>query len=131
MRAKRFKYESIDQKTVAEYLKLRNVFFTISIAGVYLTVGQWAELMRLGYRTGTPDIFILEPRGQWRGLFIELKKLVKIVTPKGKVKIEKGNVKLAQLEWQIEARKRGYASEICFGADEALECIREYLDDNT
>jgi hypothetical protein len=122
------RHEAIAQKSIAEYLRYRNVFFTISIAGAYLTVGQWAELIRQGYTSGTPDIFIFEPRGPYHGLFIELKKLVKTYTPKGKVKIEKGNVKLEQLQWQVEARKRGYKSEICFGVDEAIEVIKEYLD---
>lgn len=65
---------------------------------------------------GVPDMFLAVPVSPFHGLYIELKK------PKG-YKISKN-----QLDWQKRLRAMGFASEICIGADKAIDMLHTYLD---
>jgi len=63
---------------------------------------------------GVPDMFLAVAIAPFHGLYIELK------MPKGKPSAN-------QLKWQRELREQGYASEIVFGADRAIELLSQYL----
>ena len=63
---------------------------------------------------GVPDLCLPIPISPFHGLFIELK-------------TKKGKVSSNQRKWQNKLRGRGYASEICFGADEAIATLEQYL----
>jgi len=64
---------------------------------------------------GVPDMFLPVAVNPFHGLYIELK-------------TRKGKVSAKQKEWQRRLRLQGYASEICFGADRAIEILQQYLD---
>jgi hypothetical protein len=68
-----------------------------------------------GLRTGIPDLFLPLARGGANGLYIELKRT------KG------GVVSEAQNFWIETLLNRGYWAVVCYGADEAIEAIIEYL----
>ena len=65
--------------------------------------------------SGIPDMFLPVAIAPFHGLYIELKAL-------------KGRVSPKQKDWQRALRQQGYASEIVFGADRAIELLHQYLD---
>lgn len=69
---------------------------------------------RMGLRPGTSDIFIAIPTKRWHGLWIELKWGKNKATP-------------AQLEFINDMRSQGYYAEVIWGADDAIQLIKDYL----
>ena len=64
------------QTQVCEYLRYQypNALFNSDLAGsMRLTIGQAVQLKSLRSNRGFPDIAIYEPRGEYHGLFLELK----------------------------------------------------------
>jgi hypothetical protein len=43
------------------------------------------------------------------------------------MKTRKGKVSPAQRAWQKRLRGMGYAAEVCYGADDAIATIEQYL----
>ena len=74
-----------------------------------------AKFKREGLRSGIPDLFLPVPRGVFCGLFLEMKRTKGSVTSK------------EQFIWLEYLNERGYKTEICKGADEAIATIKEYL----
>ena len=101
------------QLYVKQYPELR--FLSGSLNGVRLSIGQAVKAKNAGMKKGYPDIFLPVPRGQYAGLFIELKKR------KG------GRIDPEQRVWQEFLLSQGYDHHFCRGADEAWERILGYL----
>lgn len=74
-----------------------------------------ANLKKEGVKAGVPDMCLPVARGQYHGLYIELK------TAKGKVQKN-------QNEWLNALNKEGYATKVCYGWLEAKESIERYLE---
>lgn len=74
-----------------------------------------ARLKAEGVRAGFPDLALLTPRGEYHGLFVELK-------------TDKGTAKPSQKEWQQRLLDQGYAAVIARGADVAIRYIEDYLE---
>lgn len=74
-----------------------------------------AKLKAMGVKRGFPDLSLLVRRGQYSGLFVELKKL------KG------GVVSPEQEEWRTQLNKEGFYATICHGWIEAVAVIEQYL----
>jgi hypothetical protein len=97
----------------------REVLMTCSPAGfkmpksLRMIFSLWARAM--GYRPGTSDVWLLEPRGPYHGLFIEFKR------PGG------GVVSKDQRKFMAKAQKRGFAAVICHTAEEAKRIREQYL----
>lgn len=92
-----------------------DTLMTIAPNGIKLTMMQGVRFKRMGYRAGTPDILIFEPKGKWHGLFLEMKR-------------EKGGVVSEhQKEFLKRANERGYYAVVCRGFDEAKKVIDEYF----
>lgn len=72
------------------------------------------RLKAQGVKAGVPDLCLPVPRGECHGLYIEMKYGRNKTTPK-------------QEEWLEALRKQGYKTEICYGADEAITVLKEYL----
>lgn len=104
------------QVAVANWLKLVHpkVCFTISPSGMKLPIWIAMMLKAMGYRSGTPDLLIFEPRGGYFGLFVELK-------------TEKGVTSANQKEMLNELEARGYKAAVCFGYEVAIQFIDKYL----
>ena len=104
------------QKAVVNYLRMLkgNLLFNGSAGGVWTSKAQGNKLSLAGYRKGWPDLIILEPRGGYHGLAIELK--------------VKGNyASIYQKEVIKQMRERGYKAEVCTGFDQAKETIDSYF----
>ena len=76
-----------------------------------------ANLKRQGVRAGVPDLCIPVANGGYHGLYIEMKA--------GKNKPTDN-----QVRWLELLRRNGYAAFVCYGAENAIECIRRYLHGN-
>ena len=88
------------QKMVAEFLDNMPILWTASSNGIKLSIGVAKKLKLMGYKKGSPDIYIFEPIGKWHGMTIETK------SPVGKPTKD-------QIEWQIKLFNRGYYAIIC------------------
>lgn len=92
--------------------ELRYLFATLN--GVRLPVGLAAKTSRMGMRRGVPDIWLPVPSNGHHGLVIELK-------------IPGNRATKEQKDWLDQLKFSGYRALVCYGADEAIETIREYL----
>lgn len=112
------------QIAVIQYIheKHPQTLFTIPPNGFKLPIGVAVALKAMGYKKGSPDIMIFEPRRHWHGLFIEMK------TPKGEGQT-KGTLKPEQKDWLCKLDSRGYCTAVCFGAQEACQVIDAYFSD--
>lgn len=73
------------------------------------------KLKEEGVLAGVSDLFVAEPRDEWHGLFIEMKRV-------------SGGATSDRQEWFIqEMRIRGYRAEVAHGADEAWRIFLEYM----
>lgn len=74
-----------------------------------------ARMKMLGVKAGVPDLFLPVARGEWYGLFIEMKRR------KG------GKLSPLQVDWMEALGRQGYKTVVCFGADAAITAIEDYL----
>lgn len=72
------------------------------------------NLKRQGVKSGVPDLCLPVPRGKYHGLYIELK-------------AGKNKASQKQREWLRALREQNYAAMVCYGCDEAIEVITQYL----
>lgn len=93
--------------------ELANIF-AIPNAGAGAQKGQAGKMKAEGVKPGVPDLFLAVPRGGRFGLFIEMKAMG------GKASIE-------QAGWIARLTMFGYDARICYGADEAIAAIEDYI----
>lgn len=74
-----------------------------------------ARMKAEGLRTGVPDICLPVARGGNHGLYIELKRR------------KNSRVSADQIRWIENLMAQGYAAAVCYGCDEAIEIIQNYL----
>ena len=72
------------------------------------------QLQREGLKPGVPDVCLPVARGGWHGLYIELK-------------WAKNKPTDHQLEWLEALTAQGYLAVVCYGWQEAVEVIEDYL----
>jgi hypothetical protein len=89
-----------------------------SLNGVRLTIGQAVKAKRAGMKRGFPDISLPIARGQYHGLFIELKKPGEYPTAE-------------QKEWCRALRGQGYYADIQAGFELAQDTLIRYLNLNS
>ncbi len=120
--------EKIIHKQVCQYIRMQypGVLFNSDLAGsMRLTIGQAVALKSLRSDRGFPDIIIYEPKGQYHGLFIELKKDGERVTNK---KGFPATPHIAEQFLIIERLKsKGYWAGFAVGFDEAKSLIDLYM----
>lgn len=68
-----------------------------------------------GVKAGVPDLFLPIPKGDYHGLFIEMKRK------------DGGQLTKAQIGWLDKLNKQGYMARCCHGADNAIALIEHYL----
>ena len=74
-----------------------------------------ARLKAEGVRAGIPDLFLAVPRGQWAGLFIEMKRR------------RGGRVSSEQEAMLACLAESGYGVSVCKGWDEARAALEAYM----
>jgi hypothetical protein len=109
--------EANQQEIVVKYLRLAypDALYCASAGGMWTSDSQRIKMARTGYVKGFPDLFIYEPRGEYHGLAIEMKK------------VKGSKIEPEQVQWQEQLRNRGYCSYICKGSEEAIKQIDEYF----
>lgn len=112
--------ESDEQIALFEWAKLmQNQHPELSLLhaignGGKRNIREAARMKREGVKAGVSDIMLPVARGDYHGLYIELK-------------AGKGKPSDKQKWWIEETTKQGYMSRVCVGWVEASEVIKEYL----
>ena len=68
-----------------------------------------------GAKPGVPDMFLPVQRGEYAGLFIEMK-------------VKGGSIRDIQEQWIFSLRNQGYRVDVCWGQDDAMATLLAYLD---
>jgi len=108
--------EFFEQVEVINYIEKNypELLYCASAGGMRTSIGTGAKMKRMGYKKGFPDLFIYEPCGGFFGLAIELK-------------CDKGTVQPHQTAWLGKLTMRGYKAVVCYGHEEAINTIKDYL----
>lgn len=110
------KPEQVLQIQAANWLRLKypKLLWTISPAG--LIIGRHIGILavRMGYRKGTSDLIILEPRGPYHGFMVE-------------IKWGKNTTSEGQDVFLAEALERGYHTAVCYTFQEIVKAIDDYM----
>ena len=77
-----------------------------------------ARMKAEGVKKGVPDLMLPVARGGYHGLFIEMKRR------------QGGRVSPEQAGWLRNLEVMGYYTAVCFGADDAIKVIDDYLRGN-
>lgn len=117
-----FLTERHNQIELVRWLRWKRVLFLGTLNGEFGLGGARsgmvaiAQAKQVGLEKGAPDILLLEPRGGYHGLALELKHA-------------KGGVLSSEQKVWLEAlRRRGYMAVCKNGAPAAIKCIADYLD---
>lgn len=73
-----------------------------------------ARFKRMGVKPGVSDVHLPIPRGKYHGLWIEMKSA-------------NGRVSSEQSRFLAAMRKYGHKTAVCYGWEEAVAVIEEYL----
>lgn len=73
------------------------------------------RLKAMGVKRGVSDLFLPVARGEYHGLWVEMKRQ------------DGGRVSKEQREWLEGMKKNGYSAHVCKGWQEAAEVIERYL----
>jgi hypothetical protein len=82
------------------------------------TIQQGVRQKAMGKKPGVPDIFMAIAKKGFHGLFIEMK--IKGLK-------QHGGVTPSQKERMNLLVENGYMCQVCYGADDAMACVIEYL----
>ena len=115
--------EHDEQVAVCQWLSMQHpeVLYWANPNGAQLAgnvarrAAQMNKLKAEGFLPGVADITIAEPRGQWHGCFVEMKRA-------------KGGALSENQEWFLaQVEQRGYYTIVAHGFDQAVELIEMYL----
>lgn len=76
---------------------------------------EGARLKSMGVKSGVPDLCLPVARGKHHGLYIELK-------------TKSGKVSDAQKWWQAELNGQDYLSAVCYGWEQAIKVLADYME---
>lgn len=114
--------ESAEQKSLVRWFGLQYPKLTMFAIpnGAHLAGDARQRAIKMtnmkaeGLVPGVSDLFLMLPKGDKGGLFIEMK-------------ATKGTVSDAQQDFINEAIAAGYEAKVCFGFDDAKSAIESYL----
>ena len=93
--------------------------------GGYRSGREGRNFKLMGTKAGFPDLFVFIPKEGYHGLFIELKR-PESKTADGKIK-RAGETNKNQEMMIDRLNAVGYKAVVCYGYDETITAIREYL----
>ena len=107
--------EELLQTHVIKYIKLKHpkIRYCASLGGIRTSMRQAVKAKATGYVKGHPDLAIYEPRGNYLGLFIEIK--------------YKGYPTKEQKQWINDLNDRGYLACCLKGFEPITNAIDVYL----
>lgn len=120
--------EYLVHKAICQYLNVQYPFviYHSDAMGLNLTKAQRGMFKPLRKSTGFPDLMILEPKGVWHGMFLEIK-------ADGKSPFKKdGTIKSSehlknQDNYHAKLQLRGYKALFVVGFDQAKQVIDDYM----
>jgi len=120
------KQEESLHKAVCNFLKLQfpDLIFTSESGGIRLTMGQAVKAKSLRSESKLPDLLVMEPRGGYSGLFIEIKK--------ESVWLRDGSLskdKHVQAQGKVldRLKNKGYYAVFGCGIDGTMSIINTYM----
>ena len=72
------------------------------------------KLKQMGVKAGIPDLCLPVPKGEYSGLYIEMK-------------FEKGRLEESQKKMLQLLTNQGHYCAVCYGAEEAINVLEQYL----
>ena len=120
--------EAQEHSQLCEYLRVQypNIMFNTDMSGIKLSMGMAIKASKLRSHRGMPDLFIIEPRLGYSGLFIELKR-----TGEKVYKMDGSTPTSKHVEEQIAVQhlllKMGFSAGFGLGFEHAKEVIDNYL----
>lgn len=106
--------EAKEQIAVVQYCDMKRIpIFAIPNGGSRNAI-EAANLKRQGVKAGVPDLMIPVAKQGYHGLFIEMKVGYNKPTDK-------------QVGWINLLIKNGYLVKVCYGSDEAINLITNYM----
>lgn len=117
-------------RSVCDFIRLKypGALFTSDVGSgsIRLTKGQAGRFSMLRSGRGWPDLFIAEPRGEYYGLFIEIKVESRgVVLKNGQMSVKRHiQEQSAMLD---SLNERGYFARFGFGVDHCREIIDWYM----
>ena len=128
-RSKPIGREENTHAAIVQYLKwvYPKAIFNTDLSGIILTKGQAAKVSSLRSSRGFPDLVIYECRGDYSGLFLEVKRDgTKIYRKDGELVADEHVREQAEMLVQLESR--GYCARFAVGFSAAREIIDWYMD---
>ncbi len=107
-------FEWQEQVTVIQYCQLNHILCNHTPNEGKRSLSEGKKLKEMGLSPGFPDISILEPKGKYHGFYIEMKRVGNKLTSD-------------QRTWLDNLRARGYATALCYSADDAIKLIEKYM----
>ena len=107
-------FEWQEQVTVIQYCQLNHILCNHTPNEGKRSLAEGKKLKEMGLSPGFPDVSILEPKGKYHGFYIEMKRVGNKLTSD-------------QRMWLDELRARGYATALCYSADDAIKLIKKYM----
>ena len=113
---------------ICNYLRMvyPDVIFTSDASGLRLGIGLATKFSRLKSGRGIPDLLIFEPRGEYSGLMIEIKREGQKVFKQDGSLYSDVHLK-EQAEILDRLKHKGYATYFCIGSKQGIDIIEEYM----
>jgi hypothetical protein len=110
--------ESQEQAAVVDFCLKAGYPFNLIFAipnGANKSPASAAKFKREGLRAGFPDLGLPYQNGRYAGLWVEMKR-------------QRGSkTSDEQKEWKEKLEREGYAHVYAYGADEAIDFIKQYV----
>ncbi len=115
-------------KAICDYIKMQypDVIFTSDASGIRLTIGNAKKMLALKAKCKIPDLLILEPKGGFHGLILEIKKEGAKVFKKDGTLYSNKHLE-AQDKTLFNLIVKGYMADFAIGFDHAKEVIDNYM----
>ena len=115
-------------KAVASYITMQHpkVIFTSDSSGIRLSIGNALKMLALKSKDKIPDMIILQPKGNYKALIIEIKAKDKNPFLKDG-SISKSKHVQAQYQTLQKLNKIGYKAVFGVGFDHCKYIIEEYF----
>jgi hypothetical protein len=113
---------------ICKYLQHQypKVLFTSESSGLRVTISQARKLKSMRSCSGLPDIMIFEPRKNYHGLFLEVKREGTTIYKKnGELTADKHIREQEEILHQL--KEKGYFAEFVVGFEEAKAIIDYYF----
>lgn len=93
------------------------MFHVVNESGGTGSAQYGAQLKKMGRKKGVPDWLVMIPKGEYHGLFVELKRQFK----------KSSSISGEQKAFLLKAQSLGYKCVVAYGYKCAIEAIQDYL----